>query len=159
MPTVKTPTTSDALKPLRTKVQTLRRTVPTMADDDTWRAFLGLSTGGVVSTRAMSESQLRAVVEALHRAGAPRVSSARARSSAPAVKPRYAPSPQLGKIRALWITLADAGVIHDRSDAALEVFVRNRTGQDVGVLDSAGAGRAIEALKQMARRKGVTVER
>lgn len=156
MTTVKNVASSDTLAPLRTKVQTLRRQVPAMADEDTWRAFLGLTTNGATSTRAMTERQLRAVVEGLHKAGAPRVPSTRAaRLGKAAAKPRYAATAQLGKIKALWITLADAGVVRDRSDAALETFIRNRTGQDVGQLDATGGTRAIEALKSMARRKGV----
>ncbi|MFL7904700.1 regulatory protein GemA [Azospirillum argentinense] len=156
--TVKKPAASDTLAPLRAKVQTLRRQVPTMADEDTWRAFLGLTTGGVTSTRTMAERQLKAVVEALHKAGAPRASTRSSRPGKATGKPRYAATPQFAKLRALWITLADAGVIRDRSDAALEAFIRNRTGQDMGQLDVAGAARAIEALKAMARRKGVALE-
>lgn len=152
------PVKNDPLQPLRVKVQTLRRQVPAMADEDTWRAFLGLAADGVTSTRAMTERQLKAVVDGLHKAGAPRTAARTGRAGAAPAKSRYAASPQLGKIRALWITLADAGVVRDRSDAALEAFVRNRTGQEVGRLDAAAAGRAIEALKAMARRKGVVPE-
>ena len=90
---------TDPLKALRVKVQTLRRQVPAFADDDdAWRVFLGIHAGGERSTRAMNERQLRAVVEALHRAGAPRAVGG---------KPRYVTDgPQMAKIRALWASAA-----------------------------------------------------
>lgn len=135
------------------KVQTLRRRAPGLADDDTWRGLLARVTGGVTSTRAMTDRQLQAVVEALHRAGAPRLAGAaggRERS-------RYRPCAQMGKARALWIALADAGVIKDRREAALGGFVRRQTGQDIGIIDATAANKVVEALKAMARRHGVNV--
>lgn len=142
--------TANPLAPLRQKVQVLRRQVPRMADDETWRAFLGLTTG-VTSTRAMSEAQLRAAVEALHKAGAPRTAPARAKALA---RPRYADTAQIGKIRALWITAHQAGAVRDPSEPALVAFMRRVTRQDIGVLSPRDANGVIEAIKAMIARTG-----
>ncbi len=141
--TVKTPQASDALKPLIAKVQTLRRMVPALSDEDTWRAFLAVNANanGVTSTRAMSEGQLRTVVEALHQAGAPRKAPG---AKAPA---RYADTAQMAMIRALWLELADLGAVKDRSEAALSAFIKRQTRQDVGRLFPSTAASVIEALK------------
>lgn len=141
--------TADPLAPLRQKVQVLRRQVRAMADDETWRAFLGLTTGGATSTRAMSERQLLGVVEALHKAGAPRTAPARAKAPA---RPRYVNTAQVGKVRALWITAHQAGAVRDPSEPALAAFVRRVTGQDIGMLSPRNANRAIEAIKAMIAR-------
>ncbi|SMH62859.1 regulatory protein GemA [Azospirillum agricola] len=139
--TVKTPATVDALKPLRTKVQVLRRQVPDLADDDVWRPWLAHVTGGTTSTRSMTETQLRAVVDALHGAGAPR--------KAPAAigRRRYTDTAQMAMIRGLWLELADLGAVRDRSEAALAAFVKRQTRQDVGWLSPQVAVRVVEALK------------
>lgn len=141
-------------KKLVTKAQTLRRQVAGLGEDDVWREFLGRHADGETSTRAMSERQLVAVIEALHRAGAPRM-AAKANG-----RPRYAASPQVAKIRALWIALADAGVIRDRSERAMSAFVRRQTKQDIGALSPAAANTVIEGLKAMAARAraGVAVQ-
>ncbi len=139
--TVKKPQASDALNPLIAKVQTLRRLVPTLSDDDTWRAFLAVNANGVTSTRAMTEGQLRAIVVALHQAGAPRTGRG---STGP---DRYVNTAQLRMIRALWAELADLGAVADRSDAALSAFIARQTGQDIGRLYPSAAARVIEALK------------
>lgn len=144
--------TANPLAPLRQKVQALRRQVPPMADDETWRAFLGLTTG-VTSTRAMTERQLRDVVEYLHKAGAPRIAPARAKAPG-----RYTDTAQMTKIRALWVVLAQAGKLTDPSDKAMEAFVRRQTRQDIGMLSPADARGVIESLKAWCRRVGVAHE-
>lgn len=142
--------TGATVKPLITKVQTLRRQVPALVDEETWRDFLAANADGERSTRAMSVKQLEAIVEALHRAGAPRL--------APKLgKPRHAGS-QMDKARALWITLAKAGVVTDSSETALAAFIRRQTGQEIGVLSPAAGRAVIEALKAWARRKNVAIE-
>jgi hypothetical protein len=120
-----------------------------LADDEPWRDFLAVHAGGQTSTRAMSKGQLDAVIQALYRAGAPRL--------APKAggKPRYADDARMRMIRGLWITLADAEVVRDRSESALATFVRRQTGQDLGALYPSAASKVIEALKDWAKRKGV----
>ncbi|NYZ17047.1 regulatory protein GemA [Azospirillum sp. RWY-5-1] len=144
---------ANPLAPLIAKVQTLRRQVPTLADDAVWRPFLARHAGGITSTRAMSETQLHAVVRALYAAGAPK----RPGSSGGKRQP-YADSPQLAKARALWIALADAGKVRDRSDTALAAFIRRQTRQDIGMLSPERWAQVIEALKGWADRVGAAVE-
>ncbi len=145
MITTKPSAAADPLKPLRQKVQVLRRQVPTLAEDEVWRDFLAVRADGQTSTRAMNERQLEAVVRALHAAGAPKAG----RGS------RFAGAPQHAKCRAIWITLFEAGVVANRSDTALDVFIRRQSGQDIGTLNAAAWGVVIEALKGWAARKGV----
>lgn len=129
------------------KVQTLRRQVPALVDDETWRDFLSTNADGERSTRAMTTRQLDAIVEALHKAGAPRLPPKLG-------KPRHTGS-QMDKARALWIELVNAGVIADRSETALAAFVKRQTHQDVGFLAPDGARKVIEALKAIGRRHGL----
>jgi phage gp16-like protein len=69
--------------------------------------------------------------------------------------PKLDEGPQASKIRAMWIALAEAGVVRDRSERALLAFVRRQTGVErmewasMRQLDS-----VIEALKDWARRAG-----
>lgn len=122
-------------------VQTCRRQVPALADDSTWRAFL-LRVTGAESLRAMDGRQLGRVLDELHRAGAPR------RAGAGAAKPALDDRPQMRKARALWIELAKAGAVRDRSEAALHAFAKRVTGKDqVAWCTPADLNRLIEALK------------
>jgi len=82
-------------------------------------------------------------------------------------KPKYQPElpgltiprdPQSQKIRALWITLHKAGVVRNGSEGALLAFVRRVAMRDrlewCSVQDKSAV---IEALKDWARREGVSV--
>lgn len=144
---------ANPLAPLIAKVQTLRRQVPDLADDAVWRPFLAQHAGGIESTRAMSEPQLRAVVRALHKAGAPKRPG-----NSGGKRARYTACPQLDKARALWVALADAGEVRDRSDTALAKFIRRQTRVDIGMLTPEQWLPVIEALKGWARRAGAAVE-
>lgn len=137
---------SDALAAIRQKVQILRRQVPDLNDEDTWRAFLANHADGETSTRAMRLGQLEAVVKALHAAGAPK------QPPKSAGRRRLVDSAQMDMIRALWLQLADLGAVEHRTEAAIAAFVRRQTGQDMGVLAPAQANRVIEALKTWLRR-------
>ncbi len=148
MTTAKPSAKPDPLKQLRQKVQVLRRQVPTLTEDEVWRDFLAVQTGGQTSTRAMGERQLEAVVKALHKAGAPRLSP----------RSRYSSASQHAKCRAIWIALFAAGAVANRADSALDAFIRRQTGQDLGALDARGWGVVIEALKAWAKRKGVELQ-
>lgn len=69
-----------------------------------------------------------------------------------------AADPMSKKIRALWLTLADSGVIHNRSEKAMLAFVKRQTGRNrlewCTVQDK---DKVIEALKDWAKREGVKV--
>jgi len=66
---------------------------------------------------------------------------------------------QWGKVIALWCTMADAGAVRDRSEAAMLAWAKRHMHADR--LEWAGPGdlnRAIEALKDWAARAGVELE-
>lgn len=146
MPSIKAKPT-DPLKQLRQKVQVLRRQIPDLADDEgVWRDWLALHCGGERSTRAMNERKLREAVQHLHRLGA--------RKSPP--KSRYSDAPQHSKARAIWVALADAGVVKDRTGKALDAYIRRQCAQqDLGRVDNAGWTAVIQGLTAWAERKGV----
>jgi phage gp16-like protein len=79
-------------------------------------------------------------------------------------KPKTVPKaaakdPMAGKVRALWITLADAGVVRDRSEEALRSYVARMTRRsDLRFCSPVEKGRLIEALKQWADRAGVDLQ-
>jgi len=71
--------------------------------------------------------------------------------------PRYA-DPQMRKVVALWITLGKAGVVKNRSDRALQAYVKRMTRVDKLLWCSAAdLDRIIESLKSWAVREGVEV--
>lgn len=78
------------------------------------------------------------------------------------VKPKtpsraLAPDAQSQKIRALWLSLADAGVVRNRSEAALAAYVKRQTGVDaLQWLRPAQASAVIESLKKWLSRKSKT---
>ena len=66
---------------------------------------------------------------------------------------------QDGKIIALWIELAKAGIIRNKSDLALQAFVRRMTGKhNLRWCTTAEKNTIIEALKDWARRNELEVE-
>lgn len=67
-------------------------------------------------------------------------------------------SPQVRKIRALWLKLAEAGAVRDPSEAALRRYVKRQTQVDhLAWLDTLQARTVIESLKQWARRLSLEV--
>jgi hypothetical protein len=132
-------------KRLITAIQTCRRKVEGLAEDDAWRDFLAAITGGRNLT-AMTGPQLGKVIDALHACGAPRVAPKHG-------TPRHADSKQMRLIRGLWIDLSRLkGGVRDPSEVALAAFVKRQTGQDIGRLSPVAAGQVIEALKAWASR-------
>jgi phage gp16-like protein len=66
---------------------------------------------------------------------------------------------QARKIVAMWIALADAGVIRNRSDRSLQAYVKRQTGVDnLKWCDGAQLRMVIEGLKRWASRKHVVLE-
>lgn len=55
--------------------------------------------------------------------------------------------PQAKKIRALWLTMADCGVVRDRSEKALNSYVRRITGQTLADATTKQCITVIETLK------------
>lgn len=63
---------------------------------------------------------------------------------------------QSRKIRAMWLALADAGVVRNRSEKALLAYVKRQTGiEALEWLKMHEADKVIEALKRWAKREGV----
>ncbi|MFM2042097.1 MAG: hypothetical protein RLY86_673 [Pseudomonadota bacterium] len=139
------------------RVQATRRQLPALADEATWRAFLGLHAGGETSTRAMTEAQLILVHKAMIAAGAPDT-SATARAGAARV-PRD--DRQARKLQAMWITMAQAGVVRDRRDKALLAWCAGELGMpelaSLRWVSTVEKSMLIDRLKAYARREGVDV--
>jgi len=121
-------------------------------DDDTRRA-VQLQIGGRESCKDMSTGQLLELLRHYQALGwqpkPARGAKARVLASAPQHK----------KIRALWLALADAGVVKNRDETALRRYVERQTG--VGALQwltPDQASRAIESLKKWCQRERVEVQ-
>lgn len=114
--------------------------------DDTYRAVL-LREGGAESAKDLTPAGRRRVLEHFKRLGAYGKEALQ--------RPTYS-SPQARMIRGLWIELADAGVVRNRSDRALDAFARRVLSQHPDAPESVRwlsdpdlAGPVIEALKAM----------
>ncbi|SNS43805.1 Mu-like prophage protein gp16, partial [Tistlia consotensis] len=112
--------------------------------DDSYRALLQRLTGKT-SAAELTPAQLGRVIEELDRLGAYRRQQRAARSY---------PTPQARMARGLWIELHRMGVVRNRTDQALDAFVRKLAGVDSArwLTDPAEAGKVIEALKAMKAR-------
>ena len=72
-----------------------------------------------------------------------------------AERPPLPSGPATGKLRALWHSAYDLGLIHDRSDAALDAWLRRLTGlDDDACIEAADLDRGIQALKAWLARVG-----
>lgn len=128
-------------------------------DDGMYRAMLEAQTGKT-SCSDMSMSELQKVVEHLRTKGFEERPGSRSKAG-PARPQKLADDPQSKKIRSLWLTLRDMGVVQDSSEKALASFVKRQTGGDRGVerlewLNSYQAANVIEALKGWIIRLGGT---
>ncbi|MBM9605949.1 regulatory protein GemA [Desulfopila inferna] len=72
--------------------------------------------------------------------------------------PKY-DDPQKRKIVALWITLGQAGVVRNKSDWALQAYVKRMTGvANLKWCDGEDCDRLIESLKKWGKREDADVE-
>lgn len=120
-------------------------------DDDTYRLMLsGLPVlNGVTSTADLSVPNLVQVLEQLKRKGF------KVRPNTTSKRPR-AKDGKSRKIRSLWLSLRDAGVLRDASEEALVNFVQGATGvAALQWLTGAQASQVIEQLKQWLQRAEV----
>ena len=107
-------------------------------DDETYRMFL-VDTIGKNSLRDTNAREQWRVMEELKRRGfAPQAIHKGA---------RLVDDPQAKKIRALWLTMADCGIVRDRSEKALENYVRRITGVRLGQATVKQCQTVIETLK------------
>lgn len=117
-------------------------------DADTRRA-VQLQVTGVESCGEMGIAQLEKLL-AHYRAKGWRPKPGRA-----AKAKKLASAPQAKMIRALWLTLADAGAVRSREENALRHYVKRNTG--IGALEWLSvhdANRVIEGLKSWCARVG-----
>ncbi|MDH4869846.1 regulatory protein GemA [Pseudomonas sp. BN515] len=117
-------------------------------DDDTYRLMLTSMKGldGATSTADLSIPNLYRVLEQLKQKGF------KIRPSKTTKRPP-AGDPQSRKIRSLWLTLRDQGVLHDPSEDALVRFVQGLTGVEaLQWLTSEQASQVIEAMKKWSAR-------
>lgn len=107
-------------------------------DEETYREFLHNTLGKRSLAGSSGKEQWR-VMEALKEKGfQPR----------PIHKGKELPSdPQARKMRSLWLTMADCGVVRDRSERALNNFVRRITGQTLADATTKQCIVVIETLK------------
>lgn len=129
-------------------IQATRRAVG--LDEDAYRALLGQY--GVTSTTHLTIVSARQVIDRL-KGTSNGIQPGSSRPASATVTGKYA-----GKLRALWISGWNLGVMRERDDHALIAFVQRQTGlQHTRFLtDPADARRAIEALKKwLAREAGV----
>lgn len=114
-------------------------------DEDAYRSVIQRVTGQQ-SCKGLTDAQLGRVIEEFGRLGF------KSKSSTPSERPAAA------KIRALWIELAERGIVQDRSDKALYAFVKRQAGVDrLDWLEAAAAASVIEALKSWLARKSTGV--
>jgi len=113
--------------------------------DDEYRAVLEGATGKN-SCADMEGMEVKRAYDAMVRLGF---------KPGPAKNAAKSKSPQLAKMRAMWIELHGLGMVKDRSDAGLLKFCKRLTGVDrLEWLTPAQASKAIEGLKAMRQRAG-----
>lgn len=108
-------------------------------DDDTYRALL-LDLTGKDSCSKLTRGEQWQVIEELKRKGF---------QKKPTHKGKHLISdPQAKKIRALWLTMADCGIVRDRSEKALAKCMRRFTGRTLEDANVKQCQAMIEILKQ-----------
>ncbi len=108
-------------------------------DDDTYRALL-LDLTGKDSCATMTVKEQWRVIEELKRKGFQKKPTHKGK--------RLVSDPQAKKIRALWLTMADCGIVRDRSEKALASCMRRFTGRTLEDATVKQCQAMIEILKQ-----------
>ncbi|MGY3943362.1 gp16 family protein [Aeromonas tecta] len=122
-------------------------------DEEDYRALLE-SVTGARSAKDLKAAQLEAVVKAMKGLGFKVKVSATSHRSPPSTA--HVQAPEVRKLRAVWITMSQDGLLHDGSEDALGSFIRRMTANangGVGInraewLTSVQAERVLEALKK-----------
>ncbi|EIY0667472.1 regulatory protein GemA [Salmonella enterica] len=116
-------------------------------DTDTYRQML-LSVTGINSAGDMNLTQLKKVLDAMRARGFVVRLGKKARSSRPLVD-----TPQVKKLRALWLEMHQQGKVRDSSEVALQAWVKRETGVDkLQWLEPGMASLCIEKLKKWQKR-------
>jgi phage gp16-like protein len=138
-------------------------------DDDQYRSIIqGATNGEADSCKDCNEAQLERIMTQMTEWGFKPVVTAPAEGSKPKVKlspvTRGKPDPtQVDKIRAVWIDLANKGIIRNRSDDAIQSFAKRLTRVDrLEWLTTKQCQTVLAALKAMeqkaAKNDSVTTE-
>ncbi|MDX7810961.1 gp16 family protein [Aeromonas caviae] len=122
-------------------------------DEEDYRALLE-SVTGARSAKGLKAAQLEAVVTAMKGLGFKVKGNTTGRRSPPSAT--HVQAPEVRKLRAIWITMKNDGLLHDGSEDALGSFIRRMTANANGGaginraewLTSAQAERVLEALKK-----------
>ncbi|MCF5726063.1 regulatory protein GemA [Aeromonas veronii] len=122
-------------------------------DDEDYRALLESVTGSR-SAKGLKAAQLEAVVTAMKGLGFKVKGNTTGRRSPPSTA--HVQAPEVRKLRAIWITMKNDGLLHDGSEDALGSFIRRMTANANGGaginraewLTSVQAERVLEALKK-----------
>lgn len=128
--------------------------------DDDYRHILQMHGAQVVdgkhSATTMSIRQLDAALAHCHDLGF-RVSKKVSRETD---KAKSWKAPRIGKLNALWCSLADAGVVNDRSESAMQRYCENNVPglTKFEWVTSDQLNKAIEMLKQMHIQRGLTLK-
>jgi len=129
-------------------------------DDDTYRQML-VTVTGKASCAAMTERQLRQVVQHLKATGwKPRATAAARRKVSPPTRHKKPGEKSMAdKIRALWIDMGKAGHLQDASERALGRYCNRMVGKySPDWLTAYEATRIIESLKKWHSRMEATHE-
>lgn len=122
-------------------------------DEEDYRALLESVTGSR-SAKGLKAAQLEAVVTAMKGLGFKVKGNTTGRRSPPSAA--HVQAPEVRKLRAIWITMKNDGLLHDGSEDALGSFIRRMTANANGGaginraewLTSIQAERVLEALKK-----------
>lgn len=118
-------------------------------DDDTYRAIVGRVAPGKRSSRDLSTAQLGRLIDELKRLGFKKPPPKRAG------RRKLADDEQHRKIRALWLSLWNLGVVHSSAEATICAFVKRQTGKDaLQWCTPHQLNKVVEALKDWATRDG-----
>ncbi|WP_071912780.1 regulatory protein GemA [Aeromonas sp. SCS5] len=142
----------DALRLLKI-VQVGRRELG--LDEEDYRALLE-SVTGARSAKGLSAAKLEAVITAMKGLGFKVKGGAQVNGRRSPPSSAKVQAPEVRKVRAIWITMSNDGLLQDGSEDALGSFIRRMTANangGIGVnraewLTSAQAERVLEALKK-----------
>jgi phage gp16-like protein len=166
MPTTKTPaktTTSraypDAMrKRIIAKIHVAKKQLS--LDDDEYRGLIaGATNGKAESCKDCDESELEQILQLMERRGFTPVIKAPSEKPKVRLSPRTRDKPkgdheQIDKIRAMWIDLANQGIIRNRSDDACQAFAKRLTKVDrLEWLNTKQCSTVLAALNAMAKQE------
>lgn len=127
-------------------------------DDELYRSILADKANGLTSCAEMNLKQLEAVLDHFKAKGFKAIKSPKGRRMSP--PSGNAKLPEIDKIRAIWITMGQHGIVKDASETALNAYVKRMTAKQnqgngiasVAWLNNATCHTVLEALKQWHRR-------